>query len=482
MLQADSRLLVNLARELAQALGKHPESWNQHWHRCYVPTACGKLELASRVFLNDAPWVAPDGNAVFVLHNEIDHSAGRLLGCTSVRDELARKCKAPIPAEVARMAKASFGQHENLSDRIKGLLREYNDPFDVFIEHWQNSDDAGAESLYFLFDTTSYPTTSLLTERDGCRQLQGPALNLASSKPLSEGDLARIQSVGTSDKSGQFAQAGRFGVGLCCLYHIADCPTLFANGDLIFFDPLHVAVTEAEETGAKYTADLLSENGRFADMLAPFQNAEISKFPTVFRLPLRTKYCAGFERPPVAPADMIAKLEDFATRAQELLIFSKSVQRVTFAVKRDAGVQLLSRFECADPRGAQQLMQSLPTTIGEVKAVRLSPRHVVMPVILTVQLQDSQPAESQWLVSHVIEADESLLAMVESEMESGIALLPHGAAALWLNAPKDYRGQVCCYTPLASMPCGPPLLLHGCFSLSSNRKAVPLASETGASR
>lgn len=141
-----------------------------------------------------------------------------MFGCTSIRDQLARECEAD--SDIGE----KFGQHEELETRIRGLLREYDGQFDVFTEHWQNSDDAGAESLLFLLDESSYGTARLVSDK--CSVLQGHALLFASSQSLSSDDIERIQRVGDSRKRAQFAQAGRFGVGLSCL-----CvrPTLIYN-------------------------------------------------------------------------------------------------------------------------------------------------------------------------------------------------------------------------------------------------------------
>ena len=116
-----------------------------------------------------------------------------------------------------------FGQAEKLSHRIRSLLTSYNDRFDVFTEHWQNSDDAGADSLLFFLDKNSYPTDSLVDPRASC--IQGPSLLLASSQPLSGEDVARIQQMGNSHKRRKFESAGRFGVGINCMYHVTDFPT-----------------------------------------------------------------------------------------------------------------------------------------------------------------------------------------------------------------------------------------------------------------
>lgn len=60
-----------------------------------VPTSCMRLLPSSKVFIDDAPWHSrgADAPAQALLHAAISPEHGRALGCTSVRDELARKCE-----------------------------------------------------------------------------------------------------------------------------------------------------------------------------------------------------------------------------------------------------------------------------------------------------------------------------------------------------------------------------------------------------
>ena len=99
---------------------------------------------------------------------------------------------------------------------------------------------------------------------------------------------------------------------------------------------------------------------------------------------------------------------------------------------------------------------------------------------LMEEFEEVETLERRW--DYLLEAREFLLEcdaaaseLLLQEFERGNALLPHGAAALRLGAPHDYAGHFCCTFPLASLACGPPLLLHGNFGLPSSRKSLPLA-------
>ena len=198
MKQKQEALTVNLMRELAARASEDETLQTKlKTEGCFVLTKHKAMRRNSETFLDDAQWT--NGNAdAETLHGKVGNDEGRALGCSSVRDELARRCE-----EGGFGSDEAFGQQERLSDRISSLLHDYNRPEDVFTEHWQNSDDAGAERLLFMIDHTNYPTTSLVDHR--ASTLQGPALILASSKPLSNDDMARIQSLGDSHKCKDFS-------------------------------------------------------------------------------------------------------------------------------------------------------------------------------------------------------------------------------------------------------------------------------------
>ena len=91
---------------------------------------------------------------------------------------------------------------------------------DIFVEHYQNCDDAGAREVFFLLDECTYSADKVVTS--GAADLQGPALLFGSSQALTNEDLRRIQRLGASEKRGQFTTAGRFGL-VRGLYGVTPC-------------------------------------------------------------------------------------------------------------------------------------------------------------------------------------------------------------------------------------------------------------------
>ena len=473
----DERQVINLMRELAErASADDVLQLKLRQDGCSVLTKMGTLRRNSETFLDDAQWSVGNTSAE-VLHGRVGNEEGRVLGCTSVRDELARRCE-----DEGDDFEEAFGQCEVLADRISGLLHDYNRPCDVLTEHWQNSDDAGAESLMFMLDLTSYPTTSLVDHR--AAGLQGPALILASSKPLSDNDIKRIQALGNSHKCKDFSSVGRFGVGINTIYHVSDTPVLRANGALHVFDPLQKVVAADNKTGKKFAISKLESEG-FSDMLAPF--AHLQGWPTIFRLPLRRRPSAGWKHAlsvwSDAGQDRCIKqlIEDFSSplNIEERLVFSKHVRSVEFCTMDDADKKPFAQFLLEQLTPAHTFMQNLPKSLSQVQALSSSPQHVVAEIRITsTPRQNSATGQSCWVVSHALEADSTLMSLVEDKYDDGVALLPHGAAALRLDAPRDYHGHWCCQLPLSELPVGLPLMLHGFFDLSSSRKMVPLPSQS----
>ena len=254
-------------------------------------------------------------------------------------------------------------------------------------------------------------------------------------------------------------------------YHVSDAWTLLANDALHFFDPLRQAVAIAPENGRKYATKSLDEKG-CVDQLAPFR-AIMEDWPTVFRLPLRTRGSQfGL---PISVAEAEELLRGFVVCAEESLVLSKHVRSVELATSETMLATCAVGGETTD---VHQLLQSLPTTLAEVQALENTPRRVAAELTISKTVSDqsgSQTTETTWLVAHALECDAAASELLLQEFERGNALLPHGAAALRLGAPHDYAGHFCCTFPLASLACGPPLLLHGHFGLPSSRKSLPLA-------
>ena len=240
------------------------------------------LHDADQLAINDAPWVKALGDTSYV-HSYIPIELAYKLGATDIRSKKLGRISRPIGEP--------FGQREQLTDRLRGILKSY--PFDVGIlkELVQNADDAGATEIHFIYDPRYHPTKHLLS--DSWKELQGPALCVYNNRPFSEADLEGIQRLGIGSKAEDPTKTGQYGIGFNAVYHLTDCPSFISNGDtLCVLDP-----------HCRYAPGATPENpGR---LIGPLREEERSDFrdifpcyletffdltsATMFRLPLRNE-------------------------------------------------------------------------------------------------------------------------------------------------------------------------------------------------
>ena len=132
----------------------------------------------------------------------------------------------------------SFGQHEDLTKRIKNLLCGYTEK-DVIKELLQNADDSNATEVEFILDQRNHKTKKIFSDK--WKKLQGPALIVTNNGKFTENDLDATQKLGEGNKSRDRLKTGRYGVGFNAAYNITDCPTLHVRQKekayLCIFDP-----------------------------------------------------------------------------------------------------------------------------------------------------------------------------------------------------------------------------------------------------
>ena len=202
-----------------------------------------------------------------------------------------------------------FGQHEELVDRLNGILKKYPPDTSIFKEFIQNADDAKASEIVFVLDQrTDHLDRTLLSETEKWKELQHtPALCIFNNRPFTEEDIQGICRLGRGGKGDTADTIGRFGIGFNVAYHLTDCPSFVSynpNGypnDFCVFDPLRKYCPKANSVkpGRRWkTSDRNLE--QFPDQFHPFLTNKIPEMQTlipsclsnldqgftVFRLPL----------------------------------------------------------------------------------------------------------------------------------------------------------------------------------------------------
>lgn len=82
----------------------------------------------------------------------------------------------------------------------------------------QNADDAEASRVEFLLDCTEHRTSRIIN--DNFANYQGPALYAWNDSIFTKKDWEGFEKLKKSEKKYEKLKVGRFGVGLCSIYHL----------------------------------------------------------------------------------------------------------------------------------------------------------------------------------------------------------------------------------------------------------------------
>lgn len=90
-----------------------------------------------------------------------------------------------------------FFQQEDIVDRIKGILNDY-DPTGIFNEYLQNASDAGASKFSVILDTRSHDKTKVMSPE--MEAWQGPALVFYNDATFTEEGFSALCKLGVGNK------------------------------------------------------------------------------------------------------------------------------------------------------------------------------------------------------------------------------------------------------------------------------------------
>ena len=94
---------------------------------------------------------------------------------------------------------------------------------------------------------------------------------------------------------------------------------------------------------------------------------------------------------------------------------------------------------------------------------------------MTVSDGSSTVCTFEYVIAHALETGKGrMLKIIDEEIHrktNPVALLPHGAVALRLDAPDEYIGTLAVFLPIG-MALGAPIVVHGCFQVSASRKEI----------
>ena len=434
------------------------------------------LQPVSQLSFNDAPWLPPDEECCYV-HSKLNREVALALG---VKPNRSRYLDKFISLSQQNFAGVPFGQREELTQRIKNILRDY--PLDVTFlkEMLQNADDAKATKMRVILDKRQHKKERVLSEKWG-EELQGPALLVWNDKDFSDDDLIGIQKLGLGSKRDDDETIGQFGIGFNVVYHLTDCPSFITRGNILcVFDPHCRYIPEANAAcpGRQYNID-----DRFMRDISDLNSSFLQVAPsrlhlpnnlnkgTLFRFPLRTEKCFQttelLDKTLIKQHMSISKIEkivnDWAHKIQDALLFLSHIKQFSFYVIDDHNVALKLSYEMNVSDYSQRQREVFHHKLNSYKSDN-KPFIVTYPIELTIVEPRCTKVTKKWLIQNGV-GDVSKSPPEQVSHDS--AQPKHGIAAP-LEGDSRLLGNVFCFLPLPVVT-NLPVHVNGQFALSSNR-------------
>ena len=447
------------------------------------------IRKAKDLSYNDAPWCPREEDCVYV-HVSIPRDCALNLGVKPVR---SRRLEVYSSSKLDQWAGVPFGQHEQLTQRIQNILRDY--PFDVTFlkELLQNADDAKATKMYVILDKRHHRTERVISEE--WKELQGPALLVWNDSVFSEKDIKGIQQLGLGSKRSDSDSIGQYGIGFNVVYHITDCPSFVSNGEtLCILDPhcRYVPGASALKPGRRF--DNLNSGfwNDFSDLKSTYLQDDLPEYPrevvnkgSLFRFPLRHTNLL-MRKSSVLPskehslqttepltADYFQRLltvNNWISELKKAFFFLNHVREFKFFIIQDSSVRVEICYQVNLNENGVKSCEEHNLKVNEFTAESATP-HIATYCLELVETSNPRYTEKKqkWLIQQGIGDIE------EDEMQEWKFIHRvkprHGLAAPLDPLLKDFTGSVFCFLPLP-IRSGLPVHVNGNFILDSSRRAL----------
>ena len=434
------------------------------------------LRPSSQLVFNDAVWLPPDNDSNYVISLLI-RKVALALGVQPTSSKFLDR----YTSAMQKFSGVPFGQREELTQRIKNILRDY--PLDVTFlkELLQNADDAKASKMYVILDKRDHRKERLPSEN--WAELQGPALLVWNDKEFTEEDLEGIQKLGLGSKRDDEESIGQFGIGFNVVYHVTDCPSLITRGNtLCVFDPHCRYVHGADPLcpGRRYDVDD-SFWDSMSDLRSCFLQDELQSKPqgldkgVLFRFPLRctkeqvmkSELVNNAVRTEPLTADIMEKhLRSWVVSMKDALLFlNHIIQFEYYIIEKSGALKCETSYVVHMDNDTQKKRASLKENSAAFKDAR-KPFLVTYP--LTLETKSLSSTHEQWLIQQGVgDVQDSH----NEHWEYLNKTLPkHGIAATFKRA-ENFNGKVFCFLPLPVYT-ELPVHINGQFVLNSNRRSL----------
>ncbi|KZV98960.1 hypothetical protein EXIGLDRAFT_762968 [Exidia glandulosa HHB12029] len=195
-----------------------------------IPDTRGVLRGIDTVYFNNAHGDIFDNTTIThanVCHPSVSQVLAEALDVPKLTDLLATS------AELDDDDEEDFG--EDLYDRIRGVLRDYDRTF-AMNEFVANANDASATTFTVLLDEGAWPVNSALSpELAECQST--PALLLHNDSRFTADDFRRMRRFGRTKDAVQEHAVGQFGLGALNFWHFCDVAMIVSGEYVMFIDP-----------------------------------------------------------------------------------------------------------------------------------------------------------------------------------------------------------------------------------------------------
>ena len=428
------------------------------------------LQAARELAINDAPWVTSGIDTRYV-HKDVAIDLAHRMGAVDIRSKKL--------ARISRAIGQEFGQREELTDRLKGILKSYPCDVGILKELVQNADDAGATEIHFIYDPRTHASDRLLSEN--WKELQGPALCVYNNRPFSEEDLEGIQRLGIGSKTEDPTKTGQYGIGFNAVYHLTDCPSFISNGDtLCILDPHCRYAPGATKTspGRLIKPIAKEERSDYRDTFLGYLEDHFDlRMSTMFRFPLRNKNMPTtslISEEYVSHQQMTKFMDLFSFEAEEILLFLNHLKKITLSNIEDGRLRQIYSVSAEVSDEDALLREQLSDHLKSSKTLETNEIQwfgITYPLLI----QDTFRKE-KWLV-HQNVGLKSCDATDEVPNGQPFGLLPRVgiAAKMWertsshaeVRTTPQYKAF--CFLPLP-LKTGLPVHVNGHFYLDSARR------------
>ena len=439
--------------------------------RLFLPDNKKVLSKAEELSINNTPWLNDRGEGHYV-HKDVTIDLAFKLGAKSLLERRRKKYS-------KRFGKP-FGQHENLTDRLKNILKSYPCDSGILKELVQNADDAKATEIHFIYDTRTLPHKRVFQEH--ADEIQGPALCVYNNRHFNDEDLEGIQRLGIGSKRDDPEQTGQYGVGFNAVYHLTDCPSFLSNGDtLCLFDPHCRYAPDAtpEAPGEQFTPVDAEFKEDFSDAFCGYlgQFFEL-KGSTMFRLPLRNRMQSQSLLSQTDASTKIHELlKSFKSEAKKSLLFLKHVKKISIS-KIDENGKLKREYDVTsimdeDDERKRHTISSLTNKLKGVPTRDIPWEGIIFPMILS----DSNNINEEWLVHQCFGVDKKTMNDANIPDGRSYGLLPRGGVAALVSSNRSSKSQyqtshvAYCFLPLPVYT-SLPVHVNGHFALDPARRAL----------